>query len=285
MSCFVLVPCPVQGRIPTTCLFVSVSLLALLLSGSAQAGIISPNAPIAGQSQLDHAHKWVNVMTNLSAAKNPILDSTGDQAFRGQVGSVLYLAGTFGPSSNRSITVAPGTTLFFPLLTGWADNTNGFGLPPTTLTAQEWLDIIGIPPSSVQNLFVTINGQPVAVDLYAHRQTTDPNNPYTNVFQSADNLYTDFGADATLGTGVYPSAVNPTVVDGYWVGLTLPRGVYTISFGGENIDADGNVVFSQNNTFQVNVAIPEPASLAVFGLVLSAAGLRLRSKGRRKGSH
>jgi hypothetical protein len=265
------------------------SLAALLVPGSARAGVISPGDPIAGQSQLTHAHLWLQTMFNIPAANNPILDATGADAFRGQVGSVLYLAGSFGGATNRTITVDPGTTLFFPLVNTFADNTAPIGSPPTNLTAQEWLAIVGIPPATVQDLFLEINGQSAGTTplLLNHRQTTDPNNPFTNVIQSPQNLIVDFGFDPTLGTGdpfdpaSYPALINPTVVDGYWVGLSqLPLGTHTIRFGG-TVENAALGLFSQDNTFTIHVT-PEPTSLLLWGTGMSILGAGLFAGYRRR---
>jgi hypothetical protein len=261
--------------------------------GSAQADVIAPGNPIAGQSQLGHAHQWWNTMSNIPAGSNPLLDSTGANAPLAQVGSVLYLGGSFVSGSvNRTITVEPGTSLFFPVVNGFADNTAAIGSPPTTLTAQQLLDIIFIPNATVQNLFLEIDGQPVlnTADLLTHRQTTDPNNPFTNVIQSEQNLLVDFGFDPTLGTGdpldpaSYPTPINPTVLDGFWVGIS-PFGhgtLHTVRFGGtiENHPTFGN--FSLDITYNV-ITTPEPTSLLVWGGIISGLVLTGRYRRRRKG--
>ncbi|MCS6976271.1 MAG: PEP-CTERM sorting domain-containing protein [Gemmatales bacterium] len=241
--------------------------LLVLVPQIALANIIPPSTPIAGQTQLDHAHQWWQLMLNIPAVNNPIVDTTGAQAFRGQVGNVLYLAGSFGPSSNRTITISPGTTLFFPLVNSFDDNT--FYDPD--LTAQQLLD--NIHPIVAENLFVELNGVPLGStsELAAHYQHTDPNNPFTNVVQSPDNLYVDFGIDPTEGTGIYPALINPFVVSGFWVGLEpLGPGIHTLRFGGTVLFPPYDPEyyrFSQDNTYRI-IVTPEPTTWALFGLGL-----------------
>lgn len=112
------------SRRPLTAIAVLAVLAILHCPRPAQADVIAPGDSIAGQSQLGHAHQWWNTISNIPAATNPLLDSTGANAPLAQVGSVLYLGGSFfsGPV-NRTITVQPGTTLFFPVVNGFADNT------------------------------------------------------------------------------------------------------------------------------------------------------------------
>jgi hypothetical protein len=236
------------------------------------ADLIAPGVPIAGQSQFHHAHAWWETMVNLPGPVNPIFDATGAHTLRAQVGSVLYLPGSFGPSSNRSITVNPGTTIFLPLVNTLGDNVAPIGDPPFTFTAHELFDIYGLPPAGVVNLFLEVDGQPVGntATLLNHRQTTDPNNPATIVYRTLDNLYTDpFGFDPTFGTGVYPALVFPSIVDGYWVGLNpfTTVGPHTIHFGATvNHPFFGTII--QDNFFTITVA-PEPGSVLVWGLVAS----------------
>lgn len=266
-------------------LFVALALVlpvGLVWAGPARGSVIPPNVPIAGMSQLDHAQNWIHVMTNIPAAINPILDMTGAEAFRGQFGSVLYLAGSFGMPTDRSITIGPDTTVFFPLINSWWDNSTPFGDPPNNFTAAELLALAEIPPDRVQNLFVTLNGQPVGGNLVDFRQTSDPNNPFYNVFYTQPNLYTDLGIDPTLGTGIYPTSLL-TMTDGYWMGIRLTPGLHILSFGGEFIDTDGNVLFSQNNTFRILVT-PEPVSAAVWGLLVTVGAVVARGRRHRRES-
>lgn len=90
------------------------------------------------------------------------------------------------------------------------------------LTVQQLIDIIAMPPGTVQDLFLEIDGQPIGTttDWLAHQQTTDPNDSFGLVINSPHNLPLDFGYDPTLGTGDpfdparYPTTILPFTSDG-----------------------------------------------------------------------
>jgi len=267
-----------QGYLSNLRALAAAACAAALLVGAGgvtpvHAEIISPTATIAGLSQLQHAHLWWQTMLNIPAATNPILDTTGANAHLGQQpGNVLYLGGGFDPTTNRSASVPPGTTLFLPLINAFWDNTNLIGQPPFNMTPQEMLDITDAEFDNVVSLFLEIDGQPVSMSqLLLHRQTTDPNAPHTTVIQAFPNLVVDIGYDPTLGTAdpfdpaSYPTSIFPFVVDGYWVGLSpfAPGSTHTIRFGA--VLPGG---FSQDNTFVITTT-PEPASWLVWGAVMS----------------
>ncbi len=275
----------------TIAAFFTVGPLALVT----RADVVDPSETIDGRTQLRQAELWWQTMFNLPEASNPILDATGDDALRAQVGSVLYLAGSFETSSERSITIEPGTTLFFPLLNFYLDNTGEidptatrppFSVPYTD-SVPDLLDLIAMPPSQVQSLFLEVDGVSVRsiTELLGYRQVTDPNAPFTNVLSSPDNLSLYFKLDPTFGIGnpfdaaSYPASIFPAVLDGYWVGLTpLAPGDHTIRFGGSaNVGLTPPFLqILQNNLVHVRV-IPEPRSLLLLGLGFVATGL-LRSR-------
>ena len=76
----------------------------------AQKQVLPPSTQIEGVSRLEHSQQWWETMVNIPAENNPLLDETGENALLGQVGSILYLPGSFAPSSNRAATVEQGTT-------------------------------------------------------------------------------------------------------------------------------------------------------------------------------
>jgi len=266
---------------------IAVLLFAFAGVSRARAEIISPTAQIAGQSQLSHALQWWQTMVNFSLANNPITDPTGANAYLGQQpGQVLYLAGSFGAVTNRSTSVPPGTTLFFPLVNTFADNTALIGDPPTNYDPQQLLDLVSPGFDNPVSLFLEIDGQLVLNTAQAqlHRQTSDPNDPPSVVVQSVANLYLDLGLDPTLGMadpfdpGSYPSTIFPFMVEGYWVGLGpfAPGSTHTIRYGA--VLQNG---FTQDNTFVITTT-PEPASWLVWAGAMSLVGLVAYRRRRRK---
>lgn len=253
--------------------------LGCLTCISKAAAVIDPALSIEGKTQLDHAHLWWQTMLNISATNNPLLDPTGDDAGLAKIGNVLYVAGSFDPSSSRSITISADTKLFFPLLNTYIDNTNFFGLAPFNDSPQDLASFIALPPSEV-TLFLEVDGVPVA-QLTNFRQQTDPANPFSTVISSPDNLLVASGLDPTLGTAnpfdpaSYPTVITPAMVDGYWIGMDSFMGgeTFTLRFGG-NAPQLG---FSQNNFLAVTVAVPEPSSFLLCGLVAVIATRRRKS--------
>lgn len=127
-------------------------------------------------------------------------------------------------------------------------------------SAQELLDFIAMVPMA---LFVELNGVPLerTATCIAHQQSTDFNNPFTNVVQSPANLYVDFGIDPTLGTGEpldaasHRASITPFVVNGFWVGLgSAAARVPRLRFGGTREFPGFGDVFSQDNCFTILVA-------------------------------
>ncbi|MBX9583156.1 MAG: hypothetical protein K2X87_22850, partial [Gemmataceae bacterium] len=251
----------------------AVALAAVVTAAPARAGVLPPDTPIAGESQLTRAERWQQRAVRFGPSTSPLLDGTGAQAFRGDQGPAFFLAGTTGGSATRTVTVPAGAVLFFPLLNGYWDNTTPPGDPPTTFTPAEMLGFLDsfLNPGAV-TLLASVDGVDVP-DLTDHRQTTDPDAPFGYTVTDPDNWITFFGFDPTLGTGVYPATVFPVVQDGYYLAVMpfAPGTTHTLHFGG-TIPPFG---FEVDVTYFITVApaaVPEPASalLGLGGLGLAA---------------
>lgn len=252
-------------------------LLALTgVAGPANAQVIAPGSPVAGQSQLFWAEQWWAWALPLGSSINPSLDTTGAQGFRGDVGPVFFLAGSFSSAPvSRAVTVPAGKPLIVPLANAYADNTPATGSPPGNLTPSQLLDLLTPFYDPAQTtLTMSINGTP-QTGLLAHRQTTLAASPFSVTLPTADNLLTAFGLDPTAGTGVYPVTVTPAVQDGYYVALEpfAVNTTNTIAF--TSVDASG---FAQNITYTITT-VPEPTSLSLVGVVVG--GWLIRRAQRR----
>jgi len=200
--------------------------------GNANPGVIPPNSQYAQLSA-----QWWQWVFSQPVVSNPLFDTTGALAANGQPanGNVFFLAGLISPNGDplsahveRSITIAAGTRLFFPILNSEFDNV---GVDPPFDVAQ-LRSFAAASISSVTSLYTTIDGR--AVQNPAEYRTLSPVFSYT--LPAVDNLYQFFNIDVS-GTQY------PAVGDGYYLLLTpLSPGRHTIAFGGttQTVDQYGN---------------------------------------------
>ncbi len=178
-------------------------------------GIIPPQASSHGHTYSEWAAKWWQWVSSFPLAQNPNLDPTGEWAALGQEGPVWFLAGNFGGTSDRTITVPPGKALLVPLINfAWVQYSTDPPLPPECVANNyECLREQLRPVMDGAVLSCEIDGVAVQ-DLAAYREESvvfDVNVP-------ADNM---FGA---------PEGINgPCVDDGYYLLLApLSAGEHTI---------------------------------------------------------
>src|SRR5215472_9058485 len=93
-------------------------LLVITMASPVQAalgnpGIIPPQAIYASHSYSEWQARWWQWVFSLPATDNPIIP--GGNVLQGQSDHVWFLAGVFGVEE-RSITIPPGTALFFPIV-------------------------------------------------------------------------------------------------------------------------------------------------------------------------
>mgnify|MGYP000871684906 CR=1 FL=1 len=164
-----------------------------------------------------------------------------------QGGRILFLAGTTVPSpppTERTCTVPPGVSLFFPLLNQEYDNVGCCdpGTPPFTFTVEELKSLVAAAMDSPQELHASVDG--VAVPAYRLKSEV-----FAYQMPAIDNVYQYFGA--TVPGANWPSTtVYPAVSDGYWALVRpLSRGPHTIQFGGIT-----NTGFTVAVTYHITVA-------------------------------
>jgi hypothetical protein len=192
-------------------------------------GILPVGAKLYGKTYGEWAAEWSQWLIGIPAESNPALDTTGGFADVDQSGPVWFLAGTFGGSAQRTVTVPAGKWLFFPLDTyiSWAPGDLGaaafvaetfYGLDPDDLTAEQLIRLYAsFNLVALVDLSCTIDG--VQVQHLEQYRASSP------AFRITDaDLLDDFG--------IPPSDyADFAVSDGYWIMLAPPRrGQHTIHF-------------------------------------------------------
>jgi hypothetical protein len=116
------------------------------------------------------AAQFVQWSLSIPTDVNPVLDQTGEFCMVGQQGPVWFLAGTFfGGTVTRSCTVPEGTTLFFPVINGFAFNTPNCGQTGDIKTVRRlkefYYGYLAGFINQVQNLKATLNNKPITVQF------------------------------------------------------------------------------------------------------------------------
>ncbi len=180
------------------------------------------------------AAEWTQWALSLPNDVNPLVDTTGALCAVGQRGSVWFLAGTFFGSAEpikRSCTVPEGTTLFFPVINGFAFNTPGCGQPDDLNTVkklkQYYYAFVTQFVDKAHSISASIDGHKIKAQRLESQPFTVANPP--------GNIW---GPDA-CGTGVAlePGIYSPGINDGYWVtieNLKASPKAYKIYFHAES---------------------------------------------------
>jgi len=78
-------------------------------------GILPPQSHPQGKTYGEWAVAWWQWALSIPEAQSPVADATGEFAGVGQSGPVWFLAGTFGNSAERTVTVPAGKSIFMPV--------------------------------------------------------------------------------------------------------------------------------------------------------------------------
>lgn len=132
------------------------------------------------------AAAWQQWAFGVPAPGNPLLDEKGDAAANGQSGPVWFLAGNFGGTTTREITVPRNVGLFFPVVNSFFVRTEE--TEPTDIDGIR--DII-VPPLADAQFACEIDGQPVAnlASYYTETPLFDQTFPADNIFGLAPDTY------------------------------------------------------------------------------------------------
>jgi hypothetical protein len=157
---------------------------------------------------------------------HPVLDKTGTYAAVGQENGIgpgnkyFFLAGTFGGSATRTVTVPQGKTLFFPIINVQIDNAVD-PMPDPKLVAHETCEMAAafIDGNEVVQS-ATVDGQPLATWRVQSM-------PFAYRVLEADSVYDYFG----LVGPQFEGTVAPSCTDGYWAVLEpLAPGQHVLAF-------------------------------------------------------
>jgi len=208
----------------------TVAALALAGTGNPNPRVLPPQSDPFGKTYGEWSGAWWQWAFSIPAWENPVLDLTGEYAAVGQSGPVWFLAGTFGGTAERTVTVPPGKALFFPIYNYVWVNMPEYGDGPWSPEQEAFArqlskDQVDNAPAP---LACNIDGYEVA-DITAYRCQTPSGEAYM-VTLPEDSLWSIYG--------VLPGTYGPSVDDGYYLMLApLPAGTHTIHFSaGEYLD-------------------------------------------------
>ncbi|MBL8878006.1 MAG: hypothetical protein JNG88_02710 [Phycisphaerales bacterium] len=166
---------------------------------------------------------WWQWATSFDLASNPILDADGSQATNGQSGPMWFLAGTFGGSAVRNVTIPANKHLLVPIINGEWDTVPGFSNP------------LGLPdPLSVDDIRAIvafgINGADISCEI-DNRQVSN-----LRSFRVRSPVFSmNMNSELASAFGYPVPYVRTAVSDGYWLIIKpLSAGQHTIHFAASN---------------------------------------------------
>ncbi|MDH5193551.1 MAG: hypothetical protein OEW32_07685 [Nitrospira sp.] len=170
---------------------------------------------------------WWQWIIEQPATGNPIFDTTGSDAAKGQPltdVNVFLLAGSFGGPVTRTFTVPANTALFFPLLNNLGYAPEPACRPKIDQNQVPQLRMLGAQLiDGMSELHVVLDGVSLIGSVIRVKS------PVFHV--------TSPDVDSILGPGTYTA-----VSDGYWLFLpALASGTHTLKFGGTSGDFTVNI--------------------------------------------
>jgi hypothetical protein len=206
-----------------------VGLALALVASLAQAapGVLPPNSNAYGMGYDELGAAWLEWITSIPTAINPLFDSDGSNAAIGQSGKVWFLAGNTGGTNTRAVSVPAGKALFFPIVNVFWVNLPELGDDPWSPTQEAFArSLLAGIANTGQNLVLQIDGR-------------DFPNVY-GVLRVASTVGTcNLPADNLNGGNPGP---HPCVADGFWALLPpMSAGKHTIRFAGDQ-DFFGTII-------------------------------------------
>jgi len=217
-------------------------LLLALTTSLAQAAPkpLPPNSHAFGKGYAELTADWLEWVTAIPYASNPLLDLDGTFGAVGQVGKVWFLVGTFGGAAERTVTVPAGKALFFPIVNFFWVNAPEYGDNVWSPAQEAYVrGLLATSIDTAYDLTLEIDGRTVP-----KLDTLRVSGAVGGCTLPDDNI---FG-----GGGLLPFDPGPheCVTDGYWVLLPpLSVGNHTIHFAGSLADPP----FSVDVTYHLTV--------------------------------
>ncbi len=267
--------------------------ITIIPGSPSNAQIIPIDDLVAGKSYRQLTGEWWEWALSFPDFTSPILENgevvLGTQK---QNEDLWFLAGTFGTTANRTITIPlnePPKTLFFPILNTlfWLPE-DGPNEAAIRASANQSIDLYDFSqPDIFMNfsLDLSSDGQKeLELDentLQEFRAESPEGGQILRYDQGTfGGLFVDPNFNGPNDPGFAPRL---SVADGYWLALQpLPKGTHTLEFQVQNpnlsnINGDE---FALDVTYTIkSVNVPEPAF--IFGL-LFVAGLGLRIKNQKQ---
>ncbi len=218
----------------------ALALLLAVTTGLAEAGPnpLPPNSNAYGKGYAELTADWLEWVTSIPSATNPLFDSDGTYAAVGQSGTVWFLVGTATSGSvTRTVTVPVGTALYFPIVNYFWVNTPELGDPAWSPEWEAFVrEFLAGVVDTAQDVVLEIDGQPV---LNVNRLRVPGEVGVCTLPE--DNIFSSLGVVA---------GPHECVADGYWALLPpLSAGNHTIHFAGGIAPPD----FSLDVTYEITV--------------------------------
>jgi hypothetical protein len=193
-------------------------LLALTTMATvANAGVLPLNSRAFGKSYGEWTAAFWQWVLNIPEANNPLLDDTGEFAGVGQSGPVFFLAGSFGESEERTLTIPAGKAIFIPAhvwIFGALANDCEPSVPGVTCDVPTLRAAAAAAANGATVLQVSVDGKEIA-DVHNYRAASP----------EAFDVTLPEGNVLGFPAGTY----GPHVADGYSIMLTpLTPGQHTI---------------------------------------------------------
>src|SRR5215471_21227812 len=201
--------------------------------GNGNPGVMPLGTSAFGHTYGEWAERYWQWVFAQPTPTNPQLDATGEFAGVGQSGPLWFLAGTFGNSVERTITIPAGKGLFFAVQP-WIFGAGTFDCEPT---------VPGVPC----DLPTLHAAAALATDASSVVEASIDGVPVNNAigYRAADNGSFSITLPADNPIGIPAGTYSPQVCDGYWL-LLAP-----LSIGSHTITA--HVVTSANGGFEYTI--------------------------------